>query len=148
MWSNKDVDHLYVNDAPKFMKCIRYGLLAALFWFVVAALGYHVRDEQSPKFILNYALYWNLLTITVNILDKLLSGFSSFGVSEDILHFLTLLGGAPSTVFAMVLFKQKSKKPSYQETFFTWCGLSSLWMIFVCFIVYSYQHVFIEIMKH
>ena len=150
MWAHKGTEHLYVDDPPKLFKCIKYGLAATLFWFVAAALGYYVRDDQSPRFILQYALYWNIFTLAVNAFDKLLhiSGCYNWGVSEDFLHFLTLLGGGPSTVLVMALLRHKSKKPSYQETFFTWCSLSCWWMLFICFIVYSYQQVFIEIMRH
>ena len=149
MWSNKDANDLYANDPPKLSKCIQFGCMAFISWLAVAAIGYLIRDYQCVSYILTYAVYWNVVTLSLNVFDFGMKnyGFYDWSLSEDILHFLTLLGGGPAIVLVMVMLKYNSKNPSFQETFFTWCSLSPLWMLFVLFIVYSYQHVFNEFFK-
>ena len=145
MLVSEGTEELYANDPPKLNKCIQFGLLSLIFWIIVIYLGYYIKDYQCALFVYQYAVFWNVMTLLMNAFDVAMkiSQFHSWRLSEDILHFLTLLGGGSATVLVMVLFKHKAQKPSYQETFFTWCNLSVLWMFFVLFIVYSYQQVFL-----
>ena len=149
MRKNIDLKKLYANDPPKLLKCFKYAVSSLLFWFLVMYVGFVLRDVQCARFVFNYAVFINVMTLLVNFIDFVVKSQELFiwEISEDTLHFFTLLGGAPATVTAMILLKHNMKNPSYQEAFFTWCVLSCLWMIFVLFIVYSYQQVFLEFLR-
>jgi len=149
MLVSEGAEEVYANDPPKLRKCVKYGVGSLLFWMLVMYYGYSVKDYQCAVFVYQYAVFWNALTLLVNITDVIMKklDFDFWSPSEDILHFLTLLGGGPATVLTMIILKQKVQKPSYQETFFTWCGLSILWMLFVLFIVFSYQQILLEFFR-
>ena len=149
MLFRRGTEALYANDPPKLNKCIVYGVGSFLFWVAVICSGYCIKDYQCAMFVYNYAIFWNALTAIVNVSDVILNkvDFYFWRPPDDILHFLTLLGGAPTTVLVMVLLKHNKHKLFYQETFFTWCGLSCLWKLFVLFIVYSNQQMFMEFFR-
>ena len=149
MLVSEGTEELYANDPPKLKKCVMHGVGSLLFWILVIYFGYSIKDYQCALFTYQYAVFWNGLTLLVNVTDFFLQKFEFefWSPSEDILHFLTLLGGGPATVVAMVMLRHNAQKPSYQETFFTWCSISILWMMFVLFVVFSYQQVLLEVFR-
>jgi len=62
----------------------------------------------------HWLLVVNVVTFGYYVLDKWLAGKPWFRIPELVLHMLSALGGSPSALLAMWVFRHKTIKPSFR----------------------------------
>ena len=122
------------SSTLRFGKCIAFGFLTSIAWFG-AIWHLSLLSNQQPKFVtMLYASFVQLLTYKLHYDDKMASNFGKGPrIPEDLMHFCTLLGGGPATVFAMLSLDQKTRHPHYQAEFMKMCLAS--WLI-ICVVAF------------
>ena len=61
----------------------------------------------------------SVVTVVVYAADKSAARSGSWRISESVLHLLAVIGGWPGALIAQRLFHHKSRKVSFQITFWT-----------------------------
>ena len=114
--------------------CIFLGVLVGALWVgPLVSLKTQSDNGQLDKELFRGIFYWclglNIGTFVTNVIDKGLAiCFSERNcvvrVPEVVLHFLTLLGGAPGTVLAMLVVCHKCSKNSYRKIYVICASIS------------------------
>ena len=123
--------------------CIFIGLvIVGLEWSVllIVARVYSNKGTVKESYfigVLCWFLITNIVTFLVNASDKGLAKCSDGSncvvrVPEAVLHFFTLVGGAPATALAMLIVCHKCAKDSYRRVFII-CALFSMLVVGVCY---------------
>lgn len=107
--------------------CVVIGVFISACWVLPLILLEAILPGGTMKsrFLLGVFVWFlclNLLTLFINAIDKMLAKCSSgqdcvVRVPEKVLHFFTLLGGAPGTVAAMFVVCHKRSKAPYRKVF-------------------------------
>ena len=127
--------HQHPYQPSKIKRCIFIGLAIGMLWLLlIVILNFSQTHSAYASKLLLMIISINTVTLVVNAVDKLIAKLEIDvnRVPENNLHLLTFFGGAPSTAAAMVLFRHKSSKVPYQDTYFI---LSSLHILFVLAVV-------------
>lgn len=114
----------YVRDNGKDMlgSCYNYGGSIFILETIVCVLAYFCQDQVFVGMLAYFALVL-VITLSLNIADKCIARDwccdCCWRVPECVLHFCSLIGGAPSTAFAMndCCIRHKRSKVPYQEVF-------------------------------
>lgn len=69
------------------------------------------------NYLLIYFFSISLLTIIMYWIDKSSARAGGWRISEATLHILSLIGGTPAAYFAQRYFRHKTKKRSFQFTY-------------------------------
>ncbi|MBA2227006.1 DUF1294 domain-containing protein [Thermogemmata fonticola] len=93
-----------------------YGLAAAC-GVVILALLLAVSGGWHPA--LAYLAAINLTTLALYSYDKLIAGSSLVRVPESVLQGLAFLGGSPAAFAAQKVLRHKTRKTSFQKTYWT-----------------------------
>jgi len=114
-------------EGKSLCTCIFMGLLTAALWaapLVLLRLVLFTDGQYQTAFIAVccWCIALNGITLIINFVDKCLaccdcSGKLTTRIPDRMLHFFTLLGGAPATVLAMIFFCHKSSKVAYHGSF-------------------------------
>ena len=106
-----------------------FGILFGILLLLLLTIG----------FFFNWANLWILYLLAVNVViiiaygyDKQIAASSRMRVPEKILHLLALVGGSPGAFGAQQVFRHKTRKPSFQLTFWVIVAVQAvaivLWM--------------------
>lgn len=89
--------------------------LLCLAWLGLLAWG--AGSQRLPLWVLGAALGLNLLTFFVYWVDKHAAQTGQWRTKEDTLHLFSLLGGWPGAGVAQSILRHKSRKASFQATY-------------------------------
>ena len=97
--------------------CLIFGIGAT---FVTVVLAQCLPRKSRENFFQWKGLI-NGTTLFINLIAKAGSHTNAFDFPENILHLLSLAGGAPATALSMLLFHHKSTHTGYQQDYVTVC---------------------------
>lgn len=92
-------------------------LFVILAVFFLAVITFLVVRALLPPPILGIYIFASILTFILYRFDKSAAEFNEWRTSENRLHALSILGGWPGAIIAQRLLHHKSKKQSFQVTF-------------------------------
>lgn len=72
---------------------------------------------MSPRIIISVYFIASIITFIVYALDKSAAKSNRWRIKENTLHLCDLIGGWPGALLAQRLFRHKTKKTSFQITF-------------------------------
>nr|XP_026689846.1 uncharacterized protein LOC113474161 [Ciona intestinalis] len=100
--------------------CIVLAVMSLLAQMWLCSCLYDYGYEERQQEYMGYLFFINLLTIGVNLYDKMAAKFCRGSrICETCLHTFTFFGGAPATALAMIIFNHKSYKRTYQDDYGT-----------------------------
>ena len=120
------------SDVLLFGKSIGYGFANLITW--MTCIWYLVTSDHihSASVIGLYALVVQVVTFKLYYDDNIACIFGkNERIPEDLLHFCTMVGGAPAGILAMLLLNHKIQNSSYQKEFMLMSIISLLVIIFV-----------------
>ena len=85
--------------------------------FIVGVTGL-IFFTMKFNIIYAYLIALNVVTFIIYSFDKRQAIKSGMRVPEMVLHLLALLGGSPAAAVAQLLFRHKTRKPSFRIIFF------------------------------
>ena len=119
------------NNNGNRCRCCRYGLLVLICWVVVVLILIFVNELVAAIAIIYFPSI-NLVTLVLNLVDKLMAKVECCcRVPECVLHFLSLVGGAPATALSMFIFNHKLTKALYQDKYVHMCLLNISGLVMV-----------------
>ena len=136
MSRNRDYDEYCCGSCwSSLCMCIFIGLvIIGLEWLVLLiVVGVYSSNGTVKESYFIVVLCWfliiNVVTFLVNALDKGLAKCFNGNdrvvrVPEKVLHFFTLVGGAPATSLAMLIVRHKCAKDSYRRVFVMYAVIS------------------------
>lgn len=102
---------------------IGYGGVVA--WAIIA--------ERLHPYIGGFLLAANIIAFLCYAIDKAAAPKARRRISEAMLHTLELLGGWPSALLAQQIFRHKTRKLSFQVTFYVVALINTVILIYLIF---------------